>query len=65
MTFSIRLIVACNGCAIGPRLSRGTPMPPYQSSYDDTPEGREMAERDMERMKKYIDDYEQRKQRRK
>jgi hypothetical protein len=63
MTFSIRLIVACNGCAIGPRLSRGTPMPPYQSSYDDTPEGREMAERDMEQIKKYVEDYENRKKR--
>jgi hypothetical protein len=63
MQFSIRLIVACNGCAIGPRLSRGTPMPPYQSSYDDTPEGREMAERDMEQIKKYVEDYENRKKR--
>jgi hypothetical protein len=63
MTFSIRIIVACNGCAIGPRLSRGTPMPPYQSSYDDTPEGREMAERDMEQIKKYVEDYENRKKR--
>jgi hypothetical protein len=63
MQFSIRIIVACNGCAIGPRLSRGTPMPPYQSSYDDTPEGREMAERDMEQIKKYVEDYENRKKR--
>ena len=65
MQFSIRLIVACNGCAIGPRLYRGTPMPPYQSSYDDTPEGREMAQKDMERVKKYVEDYENRTQRKK
>jgi hypothetical protein len=63
MQFSIRLIVACNGCAVGPRLSRGAPLPPYQSSYDDTPEGREMAERDMGQIKKYVEDYENRKKR--
>jgi hypothetical protein len=48
------VIVACNGCAIGPRLSRGTPMPPYQTSYDDTPEGRSLAEYHMAQIEKYV-----------
>jgi hypothetical protein len=65
MTFSIRLVLCCNDCAIGSRLSRGTPMPVYQQSYDDTPEGRLLAEHHLGNIKKYIDDYEQRKQKRK
>jgi hypothetical protein len=65
MKFSIRLVICCNDCPIGPRLSRGTPLPPYQHTYDDTPEGREMAEMDISRIKKYVEDYENRKQRKK
>lgn len=52
--FSIRLVVCANGTAVGPRLERGRPMPKYESSYDDTPEGRERAEADMERIRKYV-----------
>lgn len=40
-------------------------MPPYQSSYDDTPEGRSLAEYHMGKIKEYVENYEQRKQRKK
>jgi hypothetical protein len=35
-------------------------MPVYQTTYEDTPEGRALAERDMEKLRKYIEDYEKR-----
>ena len=40
-------------------------MPVYQQSYDDTPEGRLLAEHHLGNIRKYIDDYENRKQKRK
>ena len=48
-----------NGVAVGPRLSRSRPLPSYQQSYDDTPEGRKLAERDLARMVQYLSDYEE------
>jgi hypothetical protein len=59
LDFSIRLVICCNGCAVGSRLSREKPFPKYQQSYDDTPEGKSQAVEDMERIKQYVEDYEQ------
>jgi hypothetical protein len=59
MTFSIRLVICCNGCAVGSRLCRDKPFPKYQNSYDDTPEGRSQAVEDMQKIKQYVTDYEQ------
>ncbi len=56
--FSIGLVVCANGVPVGPRLERDRPLPRYQPIYEDTPEGREFAERDLERLRKYIEDYE-------
>ncbi len=56
MDFSIRLVICCNGCAVGPRLTRGAPFPAYQHSYDATDAGREQAEKDMAKIVKYMDD---------
>lgn len=64
MKFSIRLVICCNECPVGPRLSRGTPLPPYQNTYDDTPDGRSLAEYHMAQVEKYVLDYESRKQKR-
>jgi hypothetical protein len=58
MIFSIRLVICCNGCAVGPRLWRDKPFPKHQNTYDDTPEGRSQAMEDMERIKQYVTDYE-------
>jgi len=58
--FSLGLVVCANGVPVGPRLSRDRPMPVYQTTYEDTPEGRALAERDMEKLRKYIEDYEKR-----
>jgi hypothetical protein len=55
--FEVRLVLCANGVAVGPRLHRDPPFPRYESSYPDTPEGRERAEADMARIKKYVDDY--------
>lgn len=57
--FSVRLVLCANGVAVGPRLSRSRPLPSYQQSYDDTPEGRKLAERDLARMVQYLSDYEE------
>jgi hypothetical protein len=59
LDFSIRLVICCNGCAVGSRLCRDKPFPRYQNTYDDTPEGRSQAVEDMERIKQYVNDYEQ------
>jgi hypothetical protein len=59
LDFSIRLVICCNGCAVGSRLCRDKPFPRYQNTYDDTPEGRSQAVEDMERIKQYVTDYEQ------
>jgi hypothetical protein len=55
---AIRLVLCANGVAVGPRLSRGKPFPKYETSYEDTPEGREQAEQDLARIQKYLEDYE-------
>jgi hypothetical protein len=58
--FSLRLVLCANGVPVGPRLERDRPLPRYEHTYDDTPEGRALAERDRERFEKYIEDYEKR-----
>lgn len=55
--FSIRLVLCANGAAVGPRLHRDLPFPRYELSYPDTPEGREKAEADLARIKKYVESY--------
>ena len=50
---SIRLIIALNDCAVGPRMERGAPLPPYRHSYPDTAVGRAQAEYDLARLKLY------------
>jgi hypothetical protein len=40
-------------------LQRDKPFPRYELSYPDTPEGREKAEADLERIKKYVESYDQ------
>lgn len=59
MKIKVCYVICCNGVPVGHRLSRNTPMPSYQTSYELTPEGREEAERDKERIEKYVTDYEQ------
>jgi hypothetical protein len=55
---SIRLSICMNDAPIGPRLHRTKPFPSYQYTYCDTPEGRSLAEHDMERVRAYLADYE-------
>jgi len=55
--FEVRLVLCANGVAVGPRLHRELPFPRYEFSYADTPEGRERAEADLARIKKYVEDY--------
>jgi hypothetical protein len=57
--FEVRLVLCANGVAVGPRLHRDKPFPRYELSYPDTPEGRENAEADLERIKKYVESYDQ------
>jgi hypothetical protein len=57
LEFSIRLVICCNGCAVGSRLCRDKPFPKYQNTYDDTPEGRSQAVEDMQKIKQYVYDY--------
>lgn len=57
MRFDIRYVITCNDCAIGPRLSRGTTMPNYQPSYPMTDEGLTNAQDDMQRIEKYVTDW--------
>jgi hypothetical protein len=57
INFSIRLVLCANEVAVGPRLHRDKPFPRYELSYPDTPEGREKAEADLERIKKYVESY--------
>ncbi len=52
---SIRLTICTPFGPVGARLSRGLPMPRYEQTYPDTPEGREAAEHDMRNLSKYID----------
>jgi hypothetical protein len=55
---SIRLTICMNDVPIGARLHRTKPFPSHQHTYDDTPEGRSLAEYDMERVRAYLADYE-------
>jgi hypothetical protein len=43
-----------NDCPIGLRLERGDPLPVYQHTYDDSPEGRALAETHLERISDYV-----------
>jgi len=52
---SIRLTICAPYGPVGARLSKGLPMPRYEQTYPDTPEGREAAERDLINLRKYID----------
>jgi hypothetical protein len=52
---TIRLTITANACPIGPRLERGTPLPPYQHTY--ALEERQQAEADMDRVRKYIEQH--------
>ena len=52
---SIRLTICTPYGPVGARISRGLPMPRYESTYPDTPEGREQAERDLINLRTYID----------
>jgi len=54
-TLTLRLVICMNECPIGLRLERGDPMPVYQHTYDDTPEGRALAEHDLEKIKNYVE----------
>jgi hypothetical protein len=56
--FSVRLVVCINGAPVGPRLERGMPMPSYSPTYDDTPEGRALAEHDLGRIRDYVEKHE-------
>lgn len=49
---TLRLAICANGCPVGPRLERGTPLPPYQHTY--ALEERSEAEADMERIREYV-----------
>lgn len=46
---------------VGPRLERGAPLPDYQPSYPDTPEGFAQASADKEQIEKYIEKHKERK----
>jgi hypothetical protein len=52
--FEIRLTICANGCPIGPRLSRGKPMPNYAHTYSNTPEGLKQAQNDMKALEAYV-----------
>ena len=43
-----------NDCPIGLRLERGDPLPVYQHTYDDSPEGRALAETHKEGIENYV-----------
>jgi hypothetical protein len=50
---TLRLAICANACPIGPRLERGTPLPPYQRTY--ALEDQAKAEADMEKVREYIE----------
>ena len=50
---TLRLAICANGCPIGPRLERGTPMPAYQHTY--ALEERDQAEADLARVREYVE----------
>jgi len=53
-SLSLRLVICMNECPIGLRLERGDPLPVYQHTYDDTPEGRALAEQHLEKIVDYV-----------
>lgn len=50
---TLRLTICANECPIGPRLERGTPLPPYRNTY--ALEEREQAEADLARVREYVE----------
>jgi len=50
----IRLTICLNGCPIGPRIQRGEPLPKYQHTYNNTPDGLREAKKDMDEIQAYI-----------
>ena len=50
----IRLTICLNENPVGPRLERKEPMPSFQHTYSNTPDGKKQAECDMERIRSYI-----------
>jgi len=60
---SLRLCIWTEYGPVGARLERGAPLPQYQQSYTDTPEGREQAMQDMEFLQRYIETNQQKKKR--
>ena len=52
--FEIRLTICANGCPVGPRLSRGNPMPPYAYTYSMTEDGLKQAQNDMNAIEVYV-----------
>jgi hypothetical protein len=50
---TLRLAICANGCPVGPRLERGTPLPTYRHTY--ALEERSEAEADMDRIKAYVE----------
>lgn len=51
---SIRLVICTELGPVGPRLERGEPLPAYQPTYENTPEGLAQAQHDMSRIDAYI-----------
>lgn len=49
---TLRLTICANESPIGPRLERGTPLPPYRHTYP--LEERAQAEADMEKVREYV-----------
>jgi hypothetical protein len=52
---SLRIVICMNDCPIGLRLQREEPLPVYQHTYDDTPEGRALALHHLEKIKSYVE----------
>ena len=52
---AIRLAICVNDCPVGSRIERGEPLPSYKHTYDDSPSGREEAEKDLEKIAAYIE----------
>ena len=52
--FEIRLTICANGCPVGPRLSRGKPMPAYAYTYSMTEDGLKQAQNDMNAIEVYV-----------
>lgn len=51
---SIRLVIYTEFGPVGSRLERGEPLPSYQPSYPNTPDGLSQAQDDMIRIDAYI-----------